>query len=88
MLSAVDTPETLSEEQNVVLKRTFSLSEIDNFTKLEKLAKQFVNMDAGHIDELMRSARAMLVRSARAMLVSPNISCKFFVVLRLKLMKR
>ena len=39
MLSAVDTSETLSEEQNVVLKRTFSLGEIDNFTKLEKLAK-------------------------------------------------
>ena len=51
MLSAVDTSETLSEEQSVVLKRTFSLSEIDNFTKLEKLAKQFVNMREGHVDE-------------------------------------
>ena len=52
MLSAVDTSEKLSEEQNVVLKRTFSLGEIDNFTKLEKLAKQFVNMGGGHIDEI------------------------------------
>ena len=61
MLSAVDTTETLSEDHNVVLKNTFSsseignltksLSEIDNFTKLEKLAKQFVNMREGHVDE-------------------------------------
>ena len=35
MLSAVDTTETLSEEQNVVLKRTFSLSEIDNLPNLK-----------------------------------------------------
>ena len=62
MLSAVDTSETLSEEQNVVLKRTFSLGEIDNFTKLEKLAKQFVNWAAAMGDEI---ARAKLVRSAR-----------------------
>ena len=52
MLSAVDTSETLSEEQNLELKRTFSLSEIDNFTKLEKLAKQFVNMGDGYVDEI------------------------------------